>query len=59
MRLKIRDLEELGCVTFLEMRERDRIERAHDTLEALERASERMAATEKKLDDCPDTLRAT
>lgn len=58
-RLSLKDLRDLGCVTLLEVRERERIAQAQSTIETLDRASERMLAAQQKLDDCPDTLRAT
>lgn len=57
MRISIKDLKELGCVTFLEMRERERIE---EEIEAtLDRVVETCERASRTLDECPKTLRAT
>lgn len=57
MRISIKALKEFGCVTFLEMRERERVEREIEaTLDRVVETCERAART---LDECPKTLRAT
>ena len=56
-RLSMKDLQELGCVTFLTVREHER--QARETEKILDRVCAIAERTEAKLDACPETLRAT
>jgi len=56
-RISLKTLRELGCVTFLDVREHER--QAHETEKILDRVCAIAERASERLDDCPETLRAT
>lgn len=56
-RISLKALRELGCVTFIDVREHER--QARETEQILDRVCEIAERTSEKLEVCPATLRAT
>jgi hypothetical protein len=55
-RLRTSDLTELGCVTYMTVREHQR--QAHETEIILDRVRDIAERAESRLDTCPETLRS-